>query len=72
MPTLTPFFQKYWMAIGAGVVGSAVIVASSTVVSEVALMWIGGVVGVGIGGTIVASERRAKAPAKRSRARKKR
>jgi len=63
---------RYWLVCAAAILGGAIIIGASLAVSETALMWIGGAVGIGIGGTIVANERRAQprrtpAPARRRR-----
>lgn len=64
--------RKSWLVVAACVLGSAIIIVASLAVSETVLMWIGGAVGIGIGGTIVANERRGQprhspAPARRRR-----
>jgi hypothetical protein len=72
MSDIPGLLRKSWLVVAAGVLGSAIIIAASLAVSETALMWIGGAVGIGIGGTIVANERRAQpkrtpSPARRRR-----
>lgn len=72
MSDIRGLLRTYRLVVAAGVLGSAIIIAASLAVSETALMWIGGAVGIGIGGTIVANERRAQpkrtpSPARRRR-----
>jgi len=69
---LAPFLRRFWLVAAATVLGVAIIVGASLAVSEAVLMWVGGAVGIGIGGTIVASDRRSRPKPAPAKARKRR
>ena len=50
--------RRYPVVAAVSLIGALMIIASSFVLSETALMWAGGAVGLLIGGAIVVSQRR--------------
>lgn len=58
MSRVLALVRRYPVVAAVSAIGAAVIIAASFVLSEVALMWAGGAVGLLIGGAIVASQRR--------------